>query len=60
MSACEAIDSCEYPNMQCSQVGTCLPKGQAGTFEKGESCEAASECAFGLDCSDQVCIDGGE
>ena len=57
---CVAIDSCEDISQQCSHEGTCLPKGQSGTYELGESCSDSTECAFGLECQDQMCFDGGQ
>lgn len=60
VTACDALDGCDDSNMQCSQVATCLPKGQIGTDGIGESCLDTSECAYGLECLEEICMDGGE
>ena len=60
VTACTALDDCDDSNMQCSQVATCLPKGELGTYGIGDSCSDISDCAYGLECLEQICMDGGE
>ena len=57
---CTALDDCDDSNMQCSQMATCLPKGELGTYGIGDSCSDISDCAYGLECLEQICMYGGE
>jgi hypothetical protein len=58
---CSVFNGCGDSSIfQCSQKGKCLDSGTYGAFEIGDSCGSDEFCAFGLQCIDSQCSEGGE
>lgn len=55
---CQGVGSCGDASLECAQDDVCREVGTPGTFGVGVGCVESGDCASGLSCVDNSCVQG--